>query len=708
LLLPKCDFTLGIAHYFYIMANRLINEQSPYLLQHANNPVAWYPWGDEAFEKAKAEHKPVIVSIGYAACHWCHVMEHESFEDEATAAYMNEHFVCIKVDREEHPDVDHMYMDAVQAIGGSGGWPLNVFVTPERAPFYGGTYYPPRAAYNRPSWMQLLERMNHIWHEQQDEVAHQAGQLINHLQQASQKFYKSTAEDIDKDVPGKIAENLLKQADKEKGGFGNAPKFPGTMAISFLIEHYHFTGHAPSLEHAIRSLDAMIEGGIYDQLAGGFARYSTDREWLAPHFEKMLYDNALLISALCDGYSVTRKERYKEVIDETIAFVERELKDKSGGYYCALDADSEGVEGKFYTWKWAEWVDALSSFDSAQDDPFDSAQDDIASAEIEEQYFGVKREGNWEGTNILHVAKSMAQIAEENKLTIEAVTERIDKVKHKLLAVREGRIRPLTDDKSLLSWNALMNIALSKAATVFDNERYAQRASEHMEWMLANFEVNGALKHAWKNGVAKIAAKLDDYAYLVQALLQLSPATGENKWVLKAKVLTDVVISEFSHPEGFFYFTAEGQKDIPVRKVDLYDGATPSANAIICHNLTLLGTCMQQSEWTAQAAAMLRNMSDTAARYSYSFGYWAILLQRKIKGWKTVVITGKEARSYYSQLVSNYIPQGFLLTLQKEISELPILEKKFFADKMYIFVCSEQACLSPVSAVDEGLSLIDQ
>src|SRR6185312_1175294 len=324
------------------MANRLINEQSPYLLQHAHNPVAWYPWGDEAFERAKAEHKPVIVSIGYAACHWCHVMEHESFEDEDTAAYMNEHFVCIKVDREEHPDVDHLYMDAVQAISGNGGWPLNVFVTPERAPFYGGTYYPPRPAYSRPSWMQLLQRMTQIWTEQPEEAATQAAQMLQHLKQASLKTFTATGPGPDKETPKKIAESLLKQADKEKGGFGNAPKFPGTMAISFLLEHYHFTGNEQALKHALLSLDAMINGGIYDQLYGGFARYSTDREWLAPHFEKMLYDNALLVCTLADAYSITKDIKYKLIIEETLGFAERELMDKTGGYYCAIDADSEG------------------------------------------------------------------------------------------------------------------------------------------------------------------------------------------------------------------------------------------------------------------------------------------------------------------------------------------------------------------------------
>ena len=673
------------------MANRLINEQSPYLLQHAQNPVDWYPWGDEAFDIAKAQHKPVIVSIGYAACHWCHVMEHESFENEQVAAYMNEHFVCIKVDREEHPDVDHMYMDAVQAIAGNGGWPLNVFVTPDRAPFYGGTYYPPRPAFNRPSWIQLLQRMDEVWREQQDEVTTQAEQMLQHLRNASQSISRKTGEAPGKDIAHKIADTLLTQADKEKGGFGNAPKFPGTMAISFLLEHYHFTGYDASLKQALLSLDAMIAGGIYDQLTGGFARYSTDREWLAPHFEKMLYDNALLICSLCDAYSITKEERYKMIIQQTISFVEAELKDASGGYYCALDADSEGEEGKFYTWTWDEWIAASGDVDG-----------------IAAKYFGITASGNWESTNILHVAMSIEDVATQEKLHVEEVAAVIEKVKQNLLAVRSKRERPITDDKSLLSWNALMNIALCKAGVTIGEDNYLARATAHMEWMLHSFLHNGALQHAWKQGNARIPAKLDDYAYLIQAMLQLASATGDDKWVLQAAALTETVVHNFSREDGFFYYTPEGQKDIPVRKVDLYDGATPSANAVMAHNLWICGMCMEKNDWIEQAGIMLRNMVDTATRYSYSFGYWAILLQRHVIGMKTVICAGVDARAQGAKIRAKYLPQAFLLTCEKEISNLPIFEKKFFGDKMYIFVCTEQACLSPVSSVDEAFYLINQ
>jgi uncharacterized protein YyaL (SSP411 family) len=673
------------------MANRLINEQSPYLLQHANNPVDWYPWGDEAFEVAKAGNKPVLVSIGYAACHWCHVMEHESFEDEGVAAFMNEHFVCIKVDREEHPDVDHLYMDAVQAISGSGGWPLNVFVTPERTPFYGGTYFPPRQAYSRPSWMQVLGRMDTIWKEQHDEVIAQASQMLQHLRQASMRVSAKAATGIDSGLCRQIMESLLAQADKDKGGFGNAPKFPGTMAISYLIEYYHFTGHQPALDQALVSLDAMIAGGIYDQLGGGFARYATDRNWLIPHFEKMLYDNALIIISLCDAWRITGNEKYRTVIHDTIAFAERELKHPSGGYYCALDADSEGVEGKFYTWTWEEWLATARDVDG-----------------IAAQHFGVLPGGNWEHTNILHIAQSVEDVAAARGMAAEAVTDVINTVKQNLFAARKDRIRPITDDKCLLSWNALMNMALSKAGMVLSDPAYVALAAAHAQWMTGAFDAGKELLHTWKNGVARIPAKLDDYAYFIQALLQLASASGNDAHILAAARYTDIVVNTFSCDDGFFYYTPEGQHDIPVRKVDLYDGATPSANSVMAHNLWLCGMCMEKTDWIYRSERMLELMGDTAGRYAYSFGYWGILLQRKNKGGKTVVCSGSESAAAHAELCAKSVPQAYFLTCEKEISEVPILRKKYFDGNLSIFVCSEQACLPPVTGVNEAFNLINQ
>lgn len=676
--------------YLCCMSNRLIHEQSPYLLQHAHNPVHWYPWGDEAFMEAERLNKPVLVSIGYAACHWCHVMERESFEDEQVAAYMNTHFVCVKVDREEHPDVDHLYMDAVQAISGSGGWPLNVFTTPLRVPFFGGTYYPSRPAYSRPSWLQVLQRMNEIWEQQPEEIEAQASQMINYLKQASQPL-KNTGDPLNNEVCSEIARVLLKSADIEKGGFGNAPKFPGTMAISYLLEHYHYTGSREALKHALKSLDAMIEGGIYDQIGGGLSRYATDADWLIPHFEKMLYDNALLISALCDAYAIAPNERYKGIIDDIIAFANRELRDVSGGYYSSLDADSEGVEGKFYTWTWGEWMDAVGEND-----------------EVVQQYFGVTPAGNWEHTNILHVSKSIEELSTSFAIGREEIEQRIHVVKNKLLYSRNKRVRPGTDDKLLLSWNAMMNISLTKAANILGNPAYLQQATEHMHWMLNAFSSGPGLMHTWKGGKARIAAKLDDYASLIQALLQLGSASGENGWVIKAYEFTQAVTQHFSHEGGdFFYFTSNSQEDIPVRKVDQHDGAMPSANSVMAHNLLLLGLAMEHTEWLERAAAMLRSMIGSTVRYAYSFGYWAILLQRYNAGLKTVVAVGDSANAAVQSLRRVLMPNCFLLTSEKEISEIPILRNKHFANKVLIFVCTEEACMPPSGTPEEVLRIVN-
>ena len=667
------------------MPNRLIDELSPYLLQHAHNPVDWYPWGDEPFERAKRENKPVIVSIGYAACHWCHVMEHESFEDATTAAYMNEHFVCIKVDREEHPAVDHMYMDAVQAITGSGGWPLNVFVTPERLPFYGGTYFPPKPLYGRSSWMQILERMHEIWNNRQEDVAQQSTQMLQYLQNASKVGTAGTGKQWDAATCKEMAENLLKQADTALGGFSKAPKFPGTMAIGYLLQHYVLTADEPSLQQAVKSLDAMLDGGIYDQIGGGLARYATDDKWLIPHFEKMLYDNALLVGVLCDAYAVTKNNRYKIAIDEILAFAERELKDLTGGYYSALDADSEGVEGKYYTWTWEEW------------------QEVIGSDEILMSYFGVSEEGNWEHTNILHVAQPAENIAMRMCLGSVDVLNHVAEAKKKLFAAREKRIRPLTDDKSLLSWNALMNIALSKAAMVLDNAAYATRALEHMSWIHAIFRKEGVWHHTWKAGQARIAANLEDYAYLLQAMLQLASATGRNEYIVQASDLLQTIHRDFINEEQtFFYYSSVLQKDIPVRKTDIYDGALPSANAVMAHNLLLLGLCMDNAAWLEQAYAMLLRIAGTAHRYTYSFSYWAMLLQQYTIGYKTAVCTGSQASYLHQRL----LPALYTITSQKEISDIPLLKNKFEWSQDSVFICTTDSCLPPTRLAADVLKYL--
>jgi uncharacterized protein len=673
------------------MANKLAGEQSPYLLQHAHNPVDWYPWGDAPFALAAQLNRPVIVSIGYAACHWCHVMERESFEDPEVAAFMNQHFVCVKVDREEHPDVDHFYMDAVQAIAQSGGWPLNVFTTPQRVPFFGGTYYPPRPAYNRLSWMQLLTRILKIWQEQPEQVAQQATQMVAYLSNASKIQFQPRETEVTSDDCRLMVESLLKLADTENGGFGSAPKFPGTMATTMLLEYYHYTGYQPALDHALLTLHKMLDGGIYDQLCGGLARYATDKKWLAPHFEKMLYDNAMFISVLCDAYSITKTDRFADAVNEIIAFAERELANGAGGYYCAIDADSEGEEGKYYTWTWQEWLDAVGY------DPAISA------------YFGVKGQGNWEGTNILTVGANIDELARQFELSAEDLRLRVQEAKEKLLQHRSRRVRPQTDDKSLLAWNALMNLALTKAATALNEPKYLARAVAHMEWMLAAYRIGDRLMHTWKNGVAKIEATLDDYAYLIQALIKLSEAHKDARWLRQAVELLDTVMSGFRDEQAdYFYYSRNESKHIPARKVDVYDGVMPSANGVMAYNLRIAGMCMDRYDWIALSRKMLDGMAAGCLRHTYSFAYWALLLQRQVKGIKTVLVGGAESEDAANTLMRQYIPEIYVITSAKEISDLPISEKKDFTHNIAIFVCTEQYCLEPLGSIEEMLLFFEK
>jgi len=672
------------------MPNKLIHEPSLYLQQHAHNPVNWYPWGEEAFTIAKNENKPVIISIGYAACHWCHVMERESFEDEDTAAYMNTHFINIKVDREEHPDVDQMYMDAVQAIGGNGGWPLNVFATHDKIPFYGGTYFPPRPAFNRPSWMQLLQRMHEIWITRPDEIKMQTEQMNHFLKNLSLSGAKPALQEWEKNVSDQMANNLLQHADKVNGGFGNAPKFPQSMSLLYLLEYYHFSGNKKALQHALLSLDKMMRGGIYDQLGGGFARYSTDAEWLAPHFEKMLYDNALLIPLYSAAYRIVKDESYKNIVQETIVFAERELRDVSGLYYCALDADSEGEEGKYYTWT------------------FDEIQSLLSEKELQmaTEYFGIKPEGNWEQTNILNVAKTIAEIADEKKINQEDIAQIIANVKGKLFSERAKKIRPQTDDKCLLSWNALMNIALIEASKLPDGNDYLKIAENHMNTMLACFQNQKGLYHFWKEGNARVQANLEDFATLIQALIRLAEVTGNTEHLLKASSLLEIVLEEFSHENAIlFYYTSKYSDNIPVRKVDLYDGALPSSNAMMCGNLLALGLYMGNHAWLERAELMLQQVYHALSKHTLSFSFWACLLQRKIAGIKSIIVA-EETNILYEEILKQFLPHGFIFHLQKNTVEIPLLEHKFLSGEKHIFVCTQEACYTPVGNVHEALQLL--
>lgn len=676
--------------------NRLAHETSPYLLQHAHNPVDWFPWGDEALEKAKKEDKPILVSIGYAACHWCHVMERESFEKEDIAQIMNEHFVNIKIDREERPDIDHIYMDAVQAMTGSGGWPLNVFLTPDCKPFYGGTYFPPVRAVNRSSWRETLYAIHDAYKNRKNEIESQAENLIDHLKNSNAfGLGKVSNEDavFTKDALNDIAKKILSAGDKVWGGFGRAPKFPQTFSIQYLLRHYHFTKDEAGLKQALLSLDKMIYGGIYDQLGGGFARYSTDEKWLAPHFEKMLYDNALIINVLAEAFQITHNNLYAQTIKETIGFITRELMSEEGGFYSALDADSEGVEGKFYTWSKHEIESILSE-----------------DAETFCKFYNVTEEGNWEDTNILWITEPLQQFAITNGLNEDDLKAKLNACKLKLMIQRSARIRPLLDDKILLSWNALMNIACCKAyaATgVIAYKELAEKNISFIEFALKNKE-GTEWYHTYKNGHAKYPAFLEDYAYLISAYIHLQEVTGNQTYLLKAKEVTEYVQSHFiEEPTGFFFFTSKNQADVVVRKKEIYDGAIPSGNSVMAYNLSYLGIVFNQVNWLEQSRSLTAQLAKAITQYPTSFGNWACNFQQVVYGCPEVAIAGSNALHVLPQVLKEYIPIRVMQASVSPEKDFPLLAGKSTGKPVLIYVCKDYSCKKPVETVAEIKTLLN-
>jgi len=684
------------------MPNELISESSPYLLQHAHNPVNWFPWGEKALQKAIDEDKPILVSIGYATCHWCHVMERESFEDEATAAVMNEHFINIKIDREERPDIDQIYMDAVQAMTGSGGWPLNVFLTPDKKPFYGGTYFPPKPLSNRASWMNVLLAVADAFKTKREELEQQADGMIKHLSQSNHFGLNTNNASFNQDDLKLACSNLLKQADKDWGGFGAAPKFPQTFSIQALLKFFlvfqnkddHSTDENLSetaLKQALLSLDKMIEGGLYDQLGGGFARYSTDREWLAPHFEKMLYDNALLIITLSEAYQITKQPQYKRVIEECIAFVERELMHPQFGFYAALDADSEGEEGKYYVWTFEE-VQTILKEDAA----------------LFMDYFDVTKEGNWSespgnkpAVNILRLLYPLTEIATKHNMSLDEAYQILQNARQKLLTFRGHRVRPSLDDKVILSWNALMNTALCKAYAATGNIRYKDLAAANMAFLLQTFkDQDHTLFHVWKQDQARYPAFLDDYAFIIQALLQLYRVSADKKYLQNAKMFCSTVIANFSAPDGYFYFTPEGQKDIVVRKKEVYDGATPSGNAVMAQNLLELSILFDQPDWFQMSEQMIMGTGELAIKYPTSFGVWLVGLFQLIISTKEIVLLG-DYQDTLKELLSHPIPFSVVMAATNSDENYPLLKDKKSTHPLAIFVCENYACQKPVFSLME-------
>ena len=665
-------------------------------MQHAHNPVDWYAWGEEALEKAKKEDKPILVSIGYSACHWCHVMERESFEDMETAGIMNASFVNIKIDREERPDLDHIYMDAVQAMTGAGGWPLNVFLTPNGKPFYGGTYFPPIRAYNRASWKEILTSINQAFRDRRDEIETQSENLTSHLiesntfgfSEANQPKEIFTAKNLEL-----AYENIMKSADTNDGGFGKAPKFPQTFSIQFLLRHYHFTKQPSALNQALLSLDKMIRGGIYDQVGGGFARYSTDDEWLVPHFEKMLYDNALLITVISEAYQLTGINHYRETIMQTMEFISREMLSPDGGFYAALDADSEGEEGKYYTWTKREINDILGE-----------------DSNLFCAFYDVSERGNWEGKNILHTKTSEEEYAHKESLDVVSFKTFISDSRKKLLDVRSRRIRPQLDDKILLGWNALMVTACCKAYAAFAVEDYKQMAINNIEFLWKKFKGSGIFycHHSYKNNTARIPAFLDDYAYLIAAFIHIQEITSNTEYLERAKELTEFVIQNFTEVEtGYFLFTHRLQKDVIVRKKEVYDGATPSGNAVMASNLLYLSVVFDNPDWKKISISNTLMLAKTVSNYPISFGVWATLIQMLTYGVNEIVIAGSKPQKIVKDFLSRFIPNRVFQSVTIQNNQFPLLKDKPISQTPLIFLCREYACQNPVTEVSDLVRMLE-
>jgi uncharacterized protein YyaL (SSP411 family) len=658
--------------------NDLSKETSPYLLQHAQNPVQWKPWSDTLFETATAADKPILLSIGYAACHWCHVMERESFEDETVADYMNMHFINIKVDREERPDIDHIYMDALQAMTGSGGWPLNIFLLPNGQPFYGGTYFPPNAMQNRASWMDVLKGVKAAFDRNREKLIEQATHLTEHLLQSNIKAQQSQEVEVvaTKDEFQLIAQRILQNADTQWGGFGAAPKFPQTFSIQVLFRHYFQNKDQASIVHAIRSVDKMIQGGIYDHVGGGFSRYSVDAMWQAPHFEKMLYDNALILGTLAEAYQLTKKPIYLDVIHATFTFLQRELFNGAGGYYAALDADSEGVEGKFYTWSYDELKAVV--------DP--TIFDDFVA------YYQVTPNGNWEHTNILWT---------QNELEKEWEPAWQNTLK-KLFDTRAVRIRPALDHKVILGWNAMLIVGYCKMYAATGNAVYKDAAVECIAWVEANLyhEKEQHFYHSIANGIPKATAFLDDYANLIQAYIQLQEITGDSSYLFKAKKWMDYLLLHFMDEDGlYFYYTAAYQKDVIIRKKESYDGAQPSGNALVCSSLSYLGQVFDLSQWRQQAEKMIHSIRPSLLQYPGSFGFWAQSFYQMSTGMIELVGVGPTVHESLAALNAPFLPHTIRMLSQVENDRIPILKGKKCIENQF-FICKNNSCSAPMPLVD--------
>jgi uncharacterized protein YyaL (SSP411 family) len=662
------------------MPNALIKETSPYLLQHANNPVDWHAWNPRTLQKAKDENKMLLISIGYAACHWCHVMEHQSFEKEEVARVMNDNFICVKVDREERPDVDQVYMNAAYLINGNGGWPLNALAMPDGKPFFAGTYFP------KENWIRLLEYFAGIYRNERSRLEEQAENVskgireIEHLPLNNSEILFSLK---DLDEIFSLFENKI---DWERGGTRGAMKFPMPSVWEYLLQYHYFSGKQNALKAVEVTLNNMAKGGIYDQVGGGFSRYATDSKWHVPHFEKMLYDNGQLVSLYSQAFAATKNPLYKKIVFETLAFVKRELTSPNSGFYSSLDADSEGEEGKFYVWTVDEIREVL--------------QED---AQLFMDYFGITQEGNWEeGKNIpdLNYGKQNLPVNEE-------INQKLIFLTKKLFAEREKRVRPGTDDKILTSWNALMAKGFINAYRAFGEKSFFDAAQQNLDFLLKNLatEQNGLFRN-FKNGIATIHGFLDDYAFLISALIDFYQISFDENYLFKAKAFAEYVeIHFFDKSTGMFLYTDDQYSELIARKMEVTDNVIPSSNSEMAKNLFALNLYFEESKYENQAIQLLKNVFEDVKKNPASYSNWAIASNHAIFTIIEAAIVGKSYREKLSQFQKNYLPNVFFSGAENE-SQLPLLQNKMVDGKTMIYICKNKSCGLPQEIVEDAVNQI--
>lgn len=673
--------------------NHLSGETSPYLLQHAHNPVEWYPWGEEALEKARTENKPILLSIGYSACHWCHVMERESFENEEIAELMNENFVNIKVDREERPDLDQIYMNAVQLMTRHGGWPMTVFLTPEGVPFYGGTYFPPEDRYNMPGFPKVLMAVSEAYRTRPDEVTEMAVSMLEELRRM----------DVARSSSGMISIDLLEGAfrqmargyDKRYGGFGGAPKFPAPMNLEFCLRTFYRTGNREALEMVEHTARHMAEGGMYDQLGGGFHRYSTDAQWLVPHFEKMLYDNALLSRLYLHVCQQTGDDFYRRIVCETLDYVLREMTDESGGFYSTQDADSEGHEGKFFVWTPDEVKETLGEPDAA----------------IFSSFYDITPGGNFEGKSIPNINDSLEGVAGEANVKVEHLKEVLERGRRKLFEAREQRIKPGRDEKILTAWNGLMLASFAEAGAILERPDYTEAARKNARFVLDNLRRDGLLLRTYKDGQAKLNGYLEDYSFLADGLLQLYEATGELLWLEEAQSVVERMIEEFWDEEsGGFYYTGQSHEELIVRSKDYFDNATPSGNSVAAEVLLRLGILTGREDYTRKAVTIFRLMRDTVERYSSAFGRLLCALDFYLSSPKEIAVIGQpdsaDTHGLLREVWSPYLPNKVVaLSVEgdRRAAEIvPLLRERTSLDgQATAYVCENYTCQRPTTSAED-------